>query len=158
MIVRDDARASVQQKLGNQAEIGQMNLLSLTELMAKSPEATLRDLAIYDKILVDGPIRREVDKLLGPRMIESGYFAIAIDLNADDLVEKVKCGLRTTRYAPAGNLAQSIEVGAEWMSDDAIAENIIDFVTKIDEIHFGGIANVRQIIFKGRDYIQAIGE
>lgn len=111
----------------------------------------------YDKFLADASIAAHVNGFLGSRMINKGRLAFPVNLAAKDLAGEIDAQLRKVCYKHLSRgVTQSIQVGKQSMSDEAIAENVIDLVQKIGEIHPGGYENVHKLHLKPQHNLSVV--
>lgn len=100
----------------------------------------------FDKFLVDGAIAAHVNGFLGTKMLSKGRIAFPVNLGSTNLAEEIDTALRKVCYKHLNRgVTQSIQVGKHSMSDTEIAENVIDLVRQIGEIHPGGYENVHKL-------------
>lgn len=103
----------------------------------------------YDKFLADGAIAAHVNGFLGTKMLNKGRIAFPVNLGAKDLAEEIDTALRKVCYKHMNRgVTQNIQVGKHSMTDEQVAENVIDLVKKIGEIHPGGYENVHKLHLK----------
>ena len=100
----------------------------------------------FDKFLVDSAVAAHVNGFLGSKMLKKGHLAFPINVQADNLSDEIDVTLRKVFYKHVGRgITQSIQVGKHSMSNDQIAENIIDLIRQFGDIHPGGYKNVYKL-------------
>lgn len=111
----------------------------------------------YDKFLADVSIAAHVNGFLGSKMLNKGRLAFPVNLGAKDLADEIDASLRKVCYKHLSRgVTQSIQVGKHSMSNDDIAENVIDLVQKIGEIHPGGYENVQKLHLKPQHNLSVV--
>lgn len=111
----------------------------------------------YDKFLADASIAAHVNGFLGSRMLNKGRIAFPVNLSAKDLVDEIDTALRKVCYKHLSRgVTQNIQVGKHSMSDSDIAENIIDLVQKIGDVHPGGYENVHKLHLKPQHNLSVV--
>lgn len=111
----------------------------------------------YDKFLAEGSIAAHVNGFLGTKMLNKGRIAFPVNLGAKDLAGEIDIALRKVCYKHMNRgVTQSIQCGKHSMSDEAIAENVIDLVKKIGEIHPGGYENVHKLHLKPQHNLSVV--
>lgn len=105
---------------------------------------------IYDKFLVDTPIAAQVNGFLGNKLLNKGRIAFPVNLaTGAELGDNIDKAVRTVCYKHLQRgLTQSIQVGRHSMTDEDIADNVIDAVNQFQEFHPGGYANVHKLILR----------
>lgn len=132
--------------------IKKFDVISSNQLPAVS-----RNLIAYEKILTSQPIERYVNQLLDSEMINTGQISLAIPvrLSENDLKTEIALALRKVYMRPSGDLIHTVGVGEHTMSDEAIADNIIDLIRKINDIHVGGFPDLHKLLLKPQNFYQS---
>lgn len=104
---------------------------------------------LYDKFLADASIAAHVNGFLGTKMLQKGRLAMPVNLKKDDLNVEFDRALRQVFYKHANQgITQSIQIGKHHMTDDQIAENVIDLLSRIGDIHPGGYKNIYKLFLR----------
>lgn len=104
---------------------------------------------LYDKFLVDSAIAAHVNGFLGSKMLKKGRLAVPVKLSKENLAEEIDLALRKVFYKHVNRgIVQSIQVGKHSMSDQHIAENVIDLLRQFGNVHPGGYKNVHKLFLR----------
>lgn len=104
---------------------------------------------LYDKFLADASIAAHVNGFLGTKLLKKGRLAIPVNLSKNDLNEEIGKALRKVFYKNANEgITQSIQIGRHHMTEEQIAENVIDLLQRIGEFHPGGYKNVHKMFLR----------
>lgn len=101
---------------------------------------------LYDKFLVDRSVAAHVNGFLGSKMLKKGCLAIPVNTNKDNLSDEIEKALRQVIYKHNNRgVLLSIKVGRHSLSNERIAENIIDLLRQFGNVHPGGFKNVHKL-------------
>lgn len=104
---------------------------------------------LYDKFLVDSSVAAHVNGFLGSKMLKKGRLAYPINLSKDNLHDEIEKALCKVFYKHINRgITQSVQVGKHSMSNEHIAENIIDLLHQFGDIHPGGYKNVHKLFLR----------
>lgn len=104
---------------------------------------------LYDKFLVDSTVAAHVNGFLGSKMLKKGRLAFPVDMTKENLADEIDTALRKVFYKHVNRgIVQSIQVGVHSMSNEQIAENIIDLIQQLGNIHPGGYLNVHKLFLR----------
>ncbi|KAJ6643507.1 Ribosomal L1 domain-containing protein [Pseudolycoriella hygida] len=104
---------------------------------------------LYDKFLVDKAVATHVNGFLGNKIMMKGRSAIPIDLESENLPDEIDTNLRKVFYKHINNgIVQMVQVGRHSMSDEQIAENIIELLKQLGALHPGGSNNIFKLHLK----------
>lgn len=104
---------------------------------------------LYDKFLADASIAAHVNGFLGTKMLQKGRLAMPVNLKKDDLNAEFDRALRQVFYKHTNQgITQSIQIGKHHMSDEHVAENVIDVLQRIGDIHPGGYKNISKLFLR----------
>lgn len=104
---------------------------------------------LYDKFLADSSIAAHVNGFLGTKLLKKGRLAIPVNLTKPNLNGEIDKALRKVfhKHADQG-ITQSIQIGKHHMSNEHIAENLLDLLQRIGDIHPGGYLNVNRLFLR----------
>lgn len=107
---------------------------------------------LYDKFMVDNSIATKVNAFFGTQLMHDGRAAFPIDLTSADLNTELEVVLKQVYYKfpflDFHFMQPMIQVGRLNMTDDKIAENIIDLVGQVGDLHPGGKDNVKSLLLR----------
>lgn len=112
---------------------------------------------LYDKFLADASIAAHVNGFLGTKMLKKGRLAIPVNLSKTDLNAEIEKALRKVFYKNANEgITQSVQIGRHHMTDEQIAENVIDLLHRIGDVHPGGYKNVHKLFLRPQTNVSVI--
>lgn len=104
---------------------------------------------LYDKMLVDKAVATHVNAFLGNKILLKGRSAIPIDLESNKLADEIETNLRKVFYKHINNgIIQMVQIGRHSMSNDLIADNIIELLRQLGTLHPGGSNNIYKLHLK----------
>lgn len=130
---------------------------------------------LYDKFLVDKAVATHVNGFLGNKIMLKGRSAIPIDIQSENLSDEIETNLRKVFYKHINNgIVQMVQIGMQQlnfifhskemtkrivflkfcfigrhsMTDQQIAENIIELLKQLGNLHPGGSNNVYKLHLK----------
>lgn len=110
---------------------------------------------LYDKFLVESNIAASVNGFLGTKLLNKGRIAFPVEFN--NLVESLDIALRTVTYKHLQRgVTSSIPVGRHNMTNETIADNVIDVIGQVQDFHPGGYANVYKLLLRPQHNIPVI--
>lgn len=101
---------------------------------------------LYDKFLVDSRVATHVNGFLGSKMLKKGCLALPVNLTKDNLNDEIDNALRKVFYKHTNRgITLNIKVGKHTLSNDKIAENVIELLRQFGNVHPGGYKNVHKL-------------
>lgn len=104
---------------------------------------------MYDKFLVDSAVAAHVNGFLGSKLMKKGRLAIPVNMSKENLGGEIDLALRKVFYKHVNRgITQNVQVGKHSMSNEQIAENIIDLLHQFGNVHPGGYKNVHKLFLR----------
>lgn len=127
-----------------------ISVIPISQLFNEYPTFELRRKLTFafDKFLVDSTIAAQVNGFLGSKLLNKGRIAFPVNLSGN-IADEIDQAVRKVCYKHLNRgLTQSVQVGRHSMSEEEIAENVIDLLRQIGDIHPGGYENVQKLLIR----------
>lgn len=112
---------------------------------------------LYDKFLVDSGIAAHVNGFLGTKMLKKGRLAFPVNLTKENLSDEIDKAMRKVFYKHVNQgITQNIQVGKHSMSNEQIAENVIDLLRQFGDVHPGGYKNVHKLFLRPQTNVSVV--